>query len=192
MVQTTFLLCVAESLEHNRAFGVIQRAHLVFPVQELFCRSVWCGKVQNRAQDRGWALLNTSYSNTKCALLLSCLSAQSPSFQSAPPLSSPQPFHYVPLLFSFLAPPSSASSCPPLLPAPSSSCVVSRPCSQSPSPSCPGNVVLLGVPARHYTAEYLPEVSVTALEMWMRQWMLARGYLAELVQLLKQLVVNIK
>lgn len=182
-------------------FCVIQKAHLVFPVLELFCRSVWCGRVQNRAQDRGWALLNMSYSNTTSASSMS----HNPSFQSVPPLFSPHLSHHARslslpplplLLFSSLAPhppPSSASSSPALLPPPVSSCIVSRPCSQSRSPCCPGNGVRLGALARHYTAEFLPEVSATALEMWMLQQtagQVVRSYLAELVQLLKQLVVN--
>ena len=165
-------------------FVVMQKAHLGFPVQGLFCRSVWCGRVQNRAQGRGWALLNMSYSNMMFAFSLSHSSAHTPSFQSSP-LFSPHPSHpshRVPLLqFSSLAPPPSASSSAPRLPPPSSSCVVSRPCSQRHSLACSGNAVRLGAPARHYMVEFLPEVSVTVLEMWMRQWMVARSYLAELV-----------
>lgn len=167
----------------------------MFPVQELFCRSVWCGRVQNRAQDRGWALLNTSYSNT--------MSASSVGHSSAPPLFSPHRSHHasllpLPSLLPFSSPthhppPSSASSSPALLPPPASSCVGSTPCSRSQSPSCPGNGVRLGAPARRCTAGFLPEVLATPLEMWMRQQMagqVARSYLAELVHLLKQLVVN--
>lgn len=182
----TFSLFNAECLEQNRAWtdllGVIQKAHLVFPVQELFCSSAGCGTVQNKARDRGWALLNMSYSNMTFASSLSHSPSHSPSFQSAPPLSS----HCASLLLSSpLAPPSSASSrSPRLLPPASSSCAVSTPCSRSPCSSCPGNGVRLGVPAHHYTARFVPEVSVTLVEMWMFQRMAGRaegGYLAELV-----------
>lgn len=177
----------------------------MFLVPELFCRSVWCGRVQNRVQDRGWALLNTSYSNTTSASSMSHSSAHNAWFLSAPPLFSPHRSHHASLLplprptlllFSSLAPhprPSSASSSPALRPPLFSSCVVSRPCSRRQSPSGPGNGVRLGVLARHCTAEFLPEVLVTALEMWMLPQMaglVAASYLAELVQLLTQLVVN--
>lgn len=146
----------------------------MFPVLELFCRSVWCGTVQNRAQDRGWAPLNMSYSNRPSAS-----SASRPSAHSAPPLFSPPRSRRAsppPLLLFFSGtrrpPPFSASSSSPApLPPAASSWAGSTPCSPSPSPSCPGNGVRLGAPARRCTAGFLPEVLATLLEMWMRQQM---------------------
>lgn len=177
-----------------------QKAHLVLPVQEPFCRSVWCGRVQNRGQDRGWAPLNTSYRNTT-----SSSSKSRPPAHRASPLSVPalcsHPLLPPPVLFLFSSPsphppPSSASSPPAaLLPPPSSSCVGSRPCSQSPSLFCPGNGVRLVVQARRRSADFLPEVWVMEMEKWKLPQMsgrVERSYLAELLQLSKQLVVNIE
>lgn len=175
----------------------------MFPVPERFGRSVWCGRAQNKAQDRGWALPNMSYSNTPSASSVSHSSARSA------PLFSPHHSYHAHACSSLFPvsprlsslnrrpPPSSASSPPAVLPPPpASSCVGSRPCSQSPSPSCPGNGVRRDALARRCTAEFLPEVLATeALEMWLHQQktcQVARSNLAELVQLLKQLVVNIE
>lgn len=157
------------------------RTYLLFPVLVLFCRSVWCGRLQNRVQDRGWALLNMFYSNTKSDSLVS---------HSSP--SSLRLHHslYPGLVHLSLShprfcqlPPSFVSFAPaPLLP-PFSSCDGSTPCSRSRSPASRENGVQLGVRV--------------VLAMWLGLWMLlqtsrwdSRSYLAELVHLLKELVVK--
>lgn len=124
--------------------------YLLFPVQALFCRSVWCGKLQSRVQDRDWALLHMFYSNTRSGSLVFHLSHSSlfprPSLHSALvhlPLS--------PMTFS-QAPPTCASFFHAPLPPPSSSCDGSTPCSQNWSPASQENGVQLGVPAERWRA----------------------------------------
>lgn len=159
-----------------------RKTHLQFPVRESFCRSVGCDRARNRARGRGWALLNTSYSNTTSACPTARSRSHNLSFQGAPPprllLSSPSPH---PL-------PSSASSPLPLLPPPSFSCAVCRPCSLSKSLSCPGNGARLDALASHHTVAFLPDNLGTAALAWKLELTVgqtARSYRAELVQLLK-------
>lgn len=119
------------------------QTYLWFPGQVLLCRSVWCGRLRSRAQDRGWALLHMFYSNTRSASLLFHLSHSSPSLRPSLPwalVHLPPP----PLTFS-QAPPSLLSFSP--LPPPSSSCDGSTPCSQNHSPASQENGVQRGVPA---------------------------------------------
>lgn len=159
-----------------------RKTHLQFPVRESLCRSVGCDRARNRARGRGWALLNTSYSNTTSACPTARSCSHNLSFQGAPPppclLFSPSPH---PL-------PSSASSPLPLLPPPSSSCAVCKPCSLSKSLSCPGNGARLDALASHHTVAFLPDILGTVALAWKLELTVgqtARSYLAELVQLLK-------
>lgn len=159
-----------------------RKTHLQFPVRESLCRSVGCDRARNRARGRGWALLNTSYSNTTSACPTARSCSHNLSFQAAPPplllLFSPSPH---PL-------PSSASSPLPLLPPPSSSCAVCKPCSLSKSLSCPGNGARLDALASHHTVAFLPDILGTVAVAWKLELTVgqtARSYLAELVQLLK-------
>lgn len=157
------------------------RTYLLFPVQLLFCRSVWCGRLQNKVQDRGWALLNIFYSNTKSDALVSHSSPSSlcldySLFPGLVQLSLPHPRFCKP-------PPSLVSFAPAPLPPPFSSCDGNTPYSRSRSPASRENGVQLG--AR------------VVLAMWLGLWMLlqtsgwdSRSYLAELVHLLKELVVK--
>lgn len=133
------------------------------PVRELFCRRAACGRVQNTGRDRGPAPLNTSYSNTTSAS--SSRRNQTPPHRgrNSPPLPSSSARR---------AP--SASSRRPLPPA-ASSCGASTPRSSSRPPSCPGNGARSGALAGRR--------KVAAVGQF------ARSYLAELVQLLKQLIV---
>lgn len=160
-----------------------RKTHLQFPVRESLCRSVGCDRARNRARGRGWALLNTSYSNTTSACPTARSCSHNLSFQAAPPpprllLFSPSPH---PL-------PSSASSPLPLLPPPSSSYAVCKPCSLSKSLSCPGNGARLDALASHHTVAFLPDILGTVAVAWKLELTVgqtARSYLAELVQLLK-------
>lgn len=159
-----------------------RKTHLQFPVRESLCRSVGCDRARNRARGRGWALLNTSYSNTTSACPTARSCSHNLSFQAAAPplllLFSPSPH---PL-------PSSASSPLPLLPPPSSSCAVCKPCSLSKSLSCPGNGARLDALASHHTVAFLPDILGTVVVAWKLELTVgqtARSYLAELVQLLK-------
>lgn len=158
----------------------------MFPVQELFCRSAGCGRVRNRAQHRGWAPLHMSYSNTASG------SSESRSYDLPlfPPGASSLPLRssLTPLPLSF-----SSSSRPSHLPLPASFFVVSTPCRQPRTPSCPRSGARLGAQARHRAAECPPVSLATALGTWTRHMSVGQGSrssLAELVCLLKQLVVN--
>lgn len=161
------------------------KTYLLFPVPVLFCRSIWCGRLQNRVQDRGWALLNMFYSNTRSASLVSHSSHSSLCLH---------PSLYPRLVHLPLPPPLSfVSFAPAVLPPSSSFCDGSTPCSRSHSPASRENGVQLGAWARCWCAGFLPEV----LSTWVGLWMLpktsgrdSRSYLAELVHLLKELVVK--
>lgn len=126
-------------VKQQPCFSGTVKTYLLIPVQALFCRSVWCGRLQNRVRDRGWALLNMFYSNTRSASLASHSPRSSlclhPSLYPGlvhlslpPPESSPPPLSFV-------------SFAPAVLPLPSSFCDGSTPCSRSRSPASRENGV---------------------------------------------------
>lgn len=135
-VTNTYVLLCRDNVE----------TYLLFPVEVLFCRSVWCGRLQSRVQDRDWALPHRFYSNTRSGSLVLHLSHSSLFLRPSPHwalVHLPLP----PLIFS-QAPPSFASFPHAPLPPRSSSCDGSTPCSQNRSPASQENGVQLGVPAR--------------------------------------------
>lgn len=161
--------------------------YLLFPVQVLFCRSVWCGRPQSRVQDRDWALLHMFYSNTRSGSL--AFRSSHSSLFLRPSLHSALVHLPLPPLILSQAPPSFVSFSHAPLPPPSSSCDGSRPCSRNRSPASQENAVQLGVPAHRRRAGRLPEVP----SMWMLLQTSvrdSRSYLAELARLLKELVVK--
>lgn len=165
--------------------------YLLFPVQVLFCRSVWCGRPRSRGQDRDWALPHMFYSNTRSGSL--AFRSSHSSLFLRPSLHSAVVHLPLPPLILSQAPPSFLSSSHAPLPPPSSSCDSSTPCSRNWSPASQENGVQLGVPADRRRAGGLPEVWAMRMGLWMLPQTSvrdSRSYLAELARLLKELVVK--